>query len=168
MAVTVDWATKTINVPQADLTLVSGTFYTLDTEWFKNALRALEASEYGMPNLRMVDHNTEYEVAGVTYARKVEIVNGYSVTFEDGQYSVQLNGSNNNIWDIQNGVLNQNQVQVIPTNAAGLINVVDITTVRKANVNKVTRTGDIITIYDDDGITIWKQIDLADGGRVEV
>lgn len=33
----------------------------------------------------------------------------------------QLEGSNNNIWDVENGILNQNQVQVIPTNSAGLI-----------------------------------------------
>ena len=116
MAITVNWSTKVVTIPQADLTHASGTFYTLDTHWLKNQLRALEAGVYGMPNVRVVDHNTEYAVAGVTYARKVEIVNSYSITFEDGQYSVQLTGSNNNIWDIQNAILNQNQVQVIPRN----------------------------------------------------
>jgi hypothetical protein len=44
----------------------------------------------------------------------------YSITFENGAYSVQLSGSNNNIWDIGGGILNQNTVQVIPTNSAGL------------------------------------------------
>ena len=44
-----------------------------------------------------------------------------SITFEDGQYSVRLAGSNNNFFDVENGILNQNQVQVIPGNAAGLI-----------------------------------------------
>lgn len=34
--------------------------------------------------------------------------------------------------------------------------------------NKVTKTGDIITIYEADGHTIWKQYNLASGGRVEV
>jgi len=34
--------------------------------------------------------------------------------------------------------------------------------------NKVTKSGDIITIYEDDGTTIWKQFDLSGGGRVEV
>lgn len=30
----------------------------------------------------------------------------------------------------------------------------------------VSRSGDIITIYEDDGITPWRQYDLANGGRV--
>ena len=118
---TVDWADKIINIPQTDLTLIGGTLYELDTEWFKDEIRTLEASIYGMPNLRILDHNTSYTVAGVTYARKVEVINGYKVRFEDGQYSVRLAGSNNNLFDAENGVLFQNQVQIISTNAAGLI-----------------------------------------------
>ncbi|KYK22697.1 hypothetical protein AYK24_00285 [Thermoplasmatales archaeon SG8-52-4] len=121
MAISIDWATKTINVPQADLTHITGTLYELDTDTFRLTLKALEASDYGMPNLVTHRHNTQVTVAGVTYARTVEIISGYSVTFEDGQYSVRLVGSNNNIFDIQNGILTQNQVQVIPTNSAGLI-----------------------------------------------
>lgn len=167
MAITVNWATKEVSVPQSDCTLVSGTFYTFDTDDFYTQIRSLEASLEGMPFQRILDHNPEYTVAGVTYARKIEVVNSYTVEFENGAWSVQLNGSNNNIWDIGAGVLVQNQVQVIPTNAAGLINTGDVTTVRKANVNKVTRAGDIITIYDDDGITVWKTFDLTGGGRVE-
>lgn len=119
--ITVDWANKIIDVPQADLTLVSGTLYELDTEWFKDELTQLEASLYGMPNIRILDHNTSYTVAGVTYARKVEIINGYQVRFEAGTYSVRLVGSNNNIFDVENGVLFQNSVSVISNNAAGLI-----------------------------------------------
>lgn len=34
--------------------------------------------------------------------------------------------------------------------------------------NKVTKTGDVITIYETDGITVWRQYDLSAGGRVEV
>jgi len=36
-------------------------------------------------------------------------------------YSVRLAGSNNNLFDIENGVLQQNQVQIIAQNSAGLI-----------------------------------------------
>jgi hypothetical protein len=66
-------------------------------------------------------HNTEVTVAGTTFARTIEIIAPYSITFEDGQYTVILKGSNNNIFDVVNGILNQNQVQVVPTNSAGLI-----------------------------------------------
>lgn len=34
--------------------------------------------------------------------------------------------------------------------------------------NKVVRLGDVITIYENDGLTIWRQFDLANGGRVLV
>jgi hypothetical protein len=38
----------------------------------------------------------------------------------------------------------------------------------KLTGNKVTKSGDVITIYDDDDVTPWRQYDLASGGRVEV
>ena len=159
MAITIDWTTKVISVPQADLTLISGTLYELDTDWFRLQLKDIEDGE-GMPFPDTHRHNTEVTVAGTTYARTIEIINGYSVEFEDGQYSVRLVGSNNNIFDVENGILVQNQVQVIPTNSAGLIVVtqqapLDIELFRKILQNrKVTDpvTG-ILTIYDDDDVT---------------
>ena len=124
MALTVTWGTKVINVLQADLTPVSGTLYELDTDQFRKDLKNLEDGEDGMPFPDTHKHNTEVTVAGVTYARFIEIINGYSITFQDGQYTVRLVGSNNNFFDVENGILNQNQVQIIAGNAAGLITVV--------------------------------------------
>ena len=109
MAVTVDWATKIISIPQNYLSNVSGTLYELDTNAFRLALKNIEDSVEGMPFLDTHRHNTQVTVAGVTYARVIEIINGYSITFEDGQYSVRLAGSNNNLFDVENGILNQNQ-----------------------------------------------------------
>ena len=159
--------TKVINVPQADLTLITGTLYQLDTNWFRMQLKALEVTDYGIVHERTHKHNTEVTVAGVTYARTLEIINGYSITFESGSYSVRLVGSNNNFFDIENGILNQNQVQVIPTNSAGLVNIAQIEDVRKVTINKVTKTGTVITIYEDDGVSVWKQFDLAGDQRIE-
>ena len=121
MAISIDPATFIITVPKADLTLVTGTLYEMDTDAFRLELKDWEDSEVGIPFTDTHTHNTEVTVAGVTYARFIEMLSPYSVTFEDGAYSVRLEGSNNNIWDIENGILNQNQVQVIPTNSAGLI-----------------------------------------------
>ena len=123
MAISIDPATKVITIPKADLTLVSGTLYTLDTDAFRLELKDWEDSELGIVHPDTHSHNTEVTIAGVTYARFIEIINGYSVTFENGTYSVKLTGSNNNIWDVENSILNQNTVQVIPTNSAGLISV---------------------------------------------
>ncbi len=39
--------------------------------------------------------------------------------------------------------------------------------INKITNNKVTKTGDLITIYDYDGISVWKTYDLSNGGRVE-
>lgn len=121
MAITIDWGTKVINIPKDYLTHVTGTLYELDTNVFRLDLKDLEDNEEGMCFPNTHSHNSPVTVAGVTYARSIEIINGYSITFEDDLYSVRLIGSNNNIFDIQNGILNQNRVQVIPGNAAGLI-----------------------------------------------
>ena len=123
--ITVGWGTdKVIHVQQSDLTHISGTLYELDTDAFRLALKNLEDDpDQGMVWPDTHRHNTEVTVAGVTYARTIEIINGYSVEFDDGQYTVRLVGSNNNIFDVQSGILVQNQVQVIPTNSAGLITV---------------------------------------------
>lgn len=121
---TVDPVTYVISIPKSSLTLVSGTLYALDTNTFRLALKAWEASEEGVIHPKTHDHNTEVTVVGVTYARTIVILPPYSVEFEDDQYTVILTGSNNNIFDVANGILVQNQVQVIPTNAAGLITTV--------------------------------------------
>jgi len=119
--ITIDWNTLVITVPQSYLTLVSGTLYELDTDRFRLDLKDIEDNVEGMPFLDTHRHNTEVSVAGTTYARTLEIINGYSVEFENGAYSVRLAGSNNNIFDVESGILVQNNVQVISQNAAGLV-----------------------------------------------
>jgi len=117
MAISVDWGTKIITVPQADLTFLGGTLYELETNAFRLTVLALQASEAGAPYPDIFSHNTTVLLAGIQYARIIEIINGYTVTFEDGQYAVNLVGSNNNIAD----VVNINQVSVRLNNSAGLI-----------------------------------------------
>lgn len=168
MAITVNWITQVISVPQSDLTLVSGTLYELDVDWFRLQMKAIEADEDGMVFLDTHRHNTEVTVAGTTFARTVEMINGYSVQFTpDSQYSVRLVGANNNIFDVENSILVQNQVQVIPSNSAGLITTTvqssgltptesaALTLIEKLLRNKlitdpVTGTA---TLYDSDGTT---------------
>jgi len=121
MAISVDWATKVITVPQSYCTLITGTLYELDTDQFWKDLKALEAAETGIVFEDAQRHAPDVSVAGVTYAQVIEIINGYSVVFTpDSQWTVRLAGSNNNIFDVENAILNQNQVQVIAQNSAGL------------------------------------------------
>jgi hypothetical protein len=122
MAITIDHTTFVISVLQSDLTFVSGTLYTMDTEAFRLALKTIEASEEGIVLKDTNIHNTEVIVAGIPYARSISFVSPYSIEFEDLQYTCILEGSNNNIWDVAGGILVQNQAQIIPTNSGGLVN----------------------------------------------
>lgn len=116
MAISVNWATKVINVPQADLTPVSAGVYSLDLNVLRLALKDLEDDATGMSFPTTHNHNGPVTVGGVTLSRVLEIINGYTVTFEDGQYAVNLFGANSNVSD----VTNVNQVSVRSANSAGL------------------------------------------------
>lgn len=119
MAISINWGTKTISVPQNYLTALGGTSYSLDIDQFRLDLKALEDSDDGMPFDKTHNHNTTVNLGSLTLARVVEIINGYTVTFEDtgSSYSVSLVGANSNIAD----VTNLNRVSVRSNNAAGLI-----------------------------------------------
>lgn len=130
MAISVDYSTTPfrVSVPQADLTPVTGTLYELDTKWFWDQLKAWEASETGIVFQDMQSYNAAYSVFGTTYFPKIEVLNStnssntheYEVFFTpDTQWSVRLSGSNNNIADLQNAILANSSVQVIPNNSAG-------------------------------------------------
>lgn len=124
MALSVNWATGVITVPQADLTLVVGALYEHDTDAFWAEIKSIEASEEGIVFDDIQDHNSTYSIAGVTYAQKVEIIAPYSVQYENtgGNYSVRLTGSNNNLFDVENGILVPTPgVTIIGQNSAGLI-----------------------------------------------
>jgi hypothetical protein len=120
--ISIDWATKVISIEQSDLTLVSGTLYELDVDAFRLELKDLEDSEEGMPFPTTHNHNTEVTLSGVTYARTFEIINGYTVQFEDTgtPYTVRCVGANHNLGDVTtfNG-----EVSLIIGNSAGLITV---------------------------------------------
>jgi len=120
MAISINWGTKVIYVPKADMGIIQETpteIRELNLNAFRLVLKDLEDSEDGMCFPDTHRHNTEVTVAGLTIARVVEIINGYTVTFEDGQYAVNLPGANSNVGD----VVNVNQVSVRTFNSAGLI-----------------------------------------------
>jgi hypothetical protein len=108
--ITVDWPTGVITVPQSYLTNLGGGIYELDVDQFRLDLKSLEDDEEGIPWPQTHSHNTEVILSGVTYARTLEIINGYTVEFEDGH----------NLGDVK--VVNQ--VSLMIGNSAGLITVV--------------------------------------------
>ena len=117
MAISINWLTQVIFVPQSYLTNLGGGIYELDTNQFRLDLKDLEDDEEGVSFIDTHRHNTEVILSGVTYARVFEIINGYTITFENLQYAVNLINSNNNISD----VVNVNQVSVRSFNSAGLV-----------------------------------------------
>lgn len=119
MAVSINYATKVINIPQSFLTLISGSLYELDVDLLRIELKNLEDDSDAMYMPDTHRHNTSVSLSGVTYARTVEIINGYTITFEDGPYTVRCVGANHNIADVKN----VNQVSLIIGNSAGLITV---------------------------------------------
>ena len=109
-----------IFVPKADLTLVQAVpteIRELDLYQFHFWLLDYMDNEDGMPHPDTHIHNTEVDVGGLTLARVIQLINGYTVTFEDGQYAVNLVGANSNVGDN----VNVNQVSVRSYNSAGLI-----------------------------------------------
>lgn len=118
--ISVNWATKVITVPRADLSFVSAGLYQLDVDAFRLALKDIEDSADGMAYPDTHKHNTAVILSGVTYSRTFEIINGYTVLFEDlGPYTVRCVGANHNIADVK--VVNQ--VSLLVGNSAGLITV---------------------------------------------
>lgn len=118
--ITVDWPTKVINVPLADLTVIAAPFqYELDLDDFRLQLRDREDDEEAMPFLKTHIRIEPFTVGANTKPQIVSIVNGYTVQFEDGQYLVDTTGADSNLLD----VLVHNQVSVRQNNSFGTVQV---------------------------------------------
>lgn len=119
MAISINWGTKVIYVPQSFLTFLSGDRWRLDVNEFRLALKDIEDSEEGSVFPDTHRHNTAVTLSGVTYARTFEIINGYTVEFEDkgAHYTVVCVGANHNLGD----VIVPGPTHLIIGNAAGLI-----------------------------------------------
>ncbi len=119
MAITINWETHIISVPKADLTLIQSTpteIRGMDVDWFRMELKDIEDDAEGQPFPDTHRHNTEVVLGSLVLARVVEILPPYTITFEDGQYAVELSGANNNVADRTN----VNQVSIRTNNSAGL------------------------------------------------
>jgi len=123
--ITIDWLNRIIFIPKYVMPLVQITpteIRELNLNEFRLALKDLEDTPEGMVFPDTHIHHTEVDVGGLTLARVIEIINGYTVTFEDDKYAVNLVGANSNVGD----VVNVNQVSVRSQNSAGLISSPDI------------------------------------------
>jgi hypothetical protein len=178
--ITINRLTQVILVPVSFLTLVSGSLYELDVDALRLALKDIEDSPEGMSYVDTHRHNGELVLSGVTYARSVEIINGYTVEFDESildRYTVRCVGANHNLADVK--VLNT--VSLIIGNSAGLIvggsgtaptasevatavwahadastlqARVELATKLLRNKTHTDPVTGIMTVYDDDGLSI--------------
>lgn len=147
MALSVNWSTKVITVPQSYCTLISGSNYEFDVAQFHLDLRDLEDDEAGIVFANTHTHNTAVTLAGATYARTVEIINGYTITFEatGSPWTAVCTGANHNIGDVKN----VNHVSLIVGNSAGLIQVTSgsgLSTEEHAQLMKALTKGQFIAL----------------------
>ena len=121
MAISIDWETKIISIPKSYMTLIQASpeILGLNLNTLRLDLKDLEDDDWGMTFPDTHRHNTEVTLGGITLTRTLEIINGYTVTFEDGQYAVEAKEANSNLAD----VMNVNQVSLRTFNSAGLITV---------------------------------------------
>ena len=119
MAYSVNWTTKVFTIPLGDLTLVSGSNYTLDTSDFWIEVRRLEASNatgdglYAEQALEFINTQT---LSGITYSAIVKLINGYTWDINATNINVSLIGKNSNLLDTY---IPGNGISVLANNSAG-------------------------------------------------
>lgn len=118
MAISIDWGSRVIYVPRNDMVLVQASpeIRELNITDFHLELILLEESEEGMAFPITHINTAPIDIGGTYLARVFEIINGYTITFEDGQYAVNLVGANSNIGN----AVNVNSVSVRSSNSVGL------------------------------------------------
>jgi hypothetical protein len=120
VGITMDWPNRNIIVPRNEMTLIQSSpveVRELDANVFRLALKSFEDEPEAMVFPNTHNNYPPTTVGGVTLARVIELINDYTVTFEDGQYAVNIVGANTNIADR----VVVNQVSVRSANSAGLI-----------------------------------------------
>lgn len=119
MSYSVNWTTKVIDVPLGDLTLVSGSNYTLDTGDFWIEMRRLEASPSdGLWAEQAIEYVNTQVLSGITYSGIVKLINGYTWQVASTNKNVSLIGKNSNLLDFH---IPGNGISILANNAAGKI-----------------------------------------------
>lgn len=120
MPLTVDFANKIIYPDRAEMVQIQSSpiaIYQLDVNALHLDLRDLEDDEEGIWADVTHTYKAPTTLSGVTYARLMEIINDYTITFlPDNAWVCQVVGGNSNVGDR----VNPNNVSVQVANSAGL------------------------------------------------
>jgi len=120
----IDWITGELTIDRATMPIIQVTpevrALATDDLWLE--IKQAEAGQGPLGDQGRIypdiqTNNPAYTISGFTYAQGWLIIPPYFLTFEDGQYSVALQNTNNNIID----VASENQVRILSQNSGGLI-----------------------------------------------
>lgn len=116
MAITVDYTLTPfrITIPKSDLTLISGTKYSLDVDVYWNLLSDYSDSDESIPHPLM--YGRIPATSSTPSITEINLTN-YDLVFEDGLYSVNIINGNTNIREAEV----KNQVSVSTNNTTGFI-----------------------------------------------
>lgn len=119
MAYTVNWITKLITIPQADLTLISGDNYSLDMADVHSEIRRLEwALTDGLWAPEIINFYPTVTLSGIAKTPTVEFKNDYTVQFGGSNYNVSVSGYDTNMADV---LVPGNGINVVFNNSVGKV-----------------------------------------------
>lgn len=108
LSIEMDWSNKVINIPKSGLKSLTTNIATreirlLDVEILWRDLAALNANLEGIVFEIMYDNTPPYNAQGINQQyRRLKIISGYTVTFENGDYTVDIANGVSNILEIVN------------------------------------------------------------------
>lgn len=175
MSLAIDWASKHINVtaPQTDLLIQD----------LLDFIREQEATDYGITFNQIASASGKEDLGGSVYVGiTVELLDGWQLHFWEGSYVATVAGGNL-VGGISGDpiaytagvqvVLLQSAASTIVVSSGGITpqdktDIIDgvadheiITSIKKATVNDAIEVNQETTIYEDDGITIWRKYDTT-------
>jgi hypothetical protein len=178
-----DWGNKHI-------TEDTGSTVSVSCQEIIDYVRAQEASQQGITFDQIIDGSGKQSLGGsVSVGITIELLDDWQMKFAPGSdYVATISGGNlvgglsgdpvaytsgmqvlilqsaaSTTVAVGSGVTQQDKDDIIE----GVWDEAEPEIIRKILENKVTKSGDIITIYEDDDTTPWRQYDLSSGGRVE-
>lgn len=188
MAYFVDWIAKHVTIPVSDLTLVSGSNYTLNAADVHNELRRVEwAFDGGLWADPILKHYSTLVLSGIPKTRSVEMINDYTWGIDASNIVVSMLGIDHNLFDT---FIPLNGVSILGNNSVGKqdiesgsglsaeqdarLTAIDISTSYQNkiinNLKSVTKIGSswYLIIFDDNNSTeiLRKHLTDKDGNEI--
>ena len=117
MSYSVNWVTKLITIPLSDLTLVSGSNYTLAVADVHDEIRRLEWEQSGgLWAPYILNHYPTVTLSGIPKTRTVEMVNGYTWNVDSTNINISLIGIDSNLLDTY---IPGNGISLLANNSVG-------------------------------------------------